>query len=152
MEGTSLMFRKILNLLCLSNKEKFFLVEAYVLLAWARYRKGKKFSAISPGLGSRMKETGFHIRDRDIEIVKLISYSIHVASRYTFWESKCLVKAMAGMKMLERRGIESTIYLGIAKDEQGLKAHAWLRSGDFYISGAEEMENYTVVEKFAKFI
>ena len=38
-------------------------------------------------------------------------------SRYTFWESQCLVKAIAGMKMLERRHIESTLYLGTAKDE-----------------------------------
>ena len=71
-------------------------------------------------------------------------------SRYTFWESECLVKAMAGMKMLERRGIESTLYLGTAKDETGLIAHAWLRSGTFYVSGAEVMERFTVVAQFAK--
>ena len=40
-------------------------------------------------------------------------------SRYTFWESQCLVKAIAAMKMLERRQIESTLYLGTAKDENG---------------------------------
>ena len=63
-------------------------------------------------------------------------------SRYTFWESQCLVKAIAAMKMLERRQIESTLYLGTAKDENGkLIAHAWLRSGPFYITGAEGMEN-----------
>ena len=45
------------------------------------------------------------------------------------------------MKMLEKRNIESTLYLGIAKDEKGeLIAHAWLRSGPFYVSGAEVME------------
>ena len=72
-------------------------------------------------------------------------------SRYTFWESQCLVKAIAAMKMLERRQIESTLYLGTAKDEKGkLIAHAWLRSGPFYITGAEVMEKFTVVSKFAK--
>ena len=55
------------------------------------------------------------------------------------------------MKMLERRQIESTLYLGTAKDESGkLIAHAWLRSGPFYITGAEGMEKFTVVSKFAK--
>ena len=55
-------------------------------------------------------------------------------SKYTFWESQCLVKAIAGMKMLERRQIESTLYLGTAKDELGkLIAHAWLRSGPFIL-------------------
>ena len=67
-------------------------------------------------------------------------------------ESECLVKAIAGMKMLEKRNIESTMYLGVAKDEKGLSAHAWLRSGWLYVSGSEGMEKFTVVEKFAKFI
>ena len=72
-------------------------------------------------------------------------------SRHTFWESQCLVKAIAAMKMLERRQIESTLYLGTAKDENGnLIAHAWLRSGPFYITGVEAMEKFTVVSKFAK--
>ena len=47
------------------------------------------------------------------------------------------------MKMLERRKIESTLYLGTAKDENGkMIAHAWLRSGPFYITGAEGMERF----------
>ena len=72
-------------------------------------------------------------------------------SRYTFWESQCLVKAIAAMKMLEKRQIESTLYLGTAKDETGnMIAHAWLRSGPFYITGVEEMKRFTVVSKFAK--
>lgn len=146
------MLHKIHSFLQLDNQTKFLLLEAYVLLAWARYRKGKKFSEISPDLGHRMKETSFQLKDRDMKIVKLVSHTMHVASRYTFWESECLVKAMAGMKMLERRGIESTIYLGVAKDEKGLSAHAWLRSGEFYVSGFDGMEDFTVVEKFAKFI
>ena len=146
------MIRKIRSFLQMDYKMKLLLIEAYVLLAWGRYRKGKKFSKISPDLGSRMKETSFQLSDEEMKTVKVVSYAIHLASRYTFWESECLVKAMTGMKMLERRGIESTIYLGVAKDEKGLSAHAWLRSGGFYVSGSEGMEKFTVVEKFAKFI
>jgi hypothetical protein len=55
------------------------------------------------------------------------------------------------MKMLERRKIESTLYMGTAKDETGrLIAHAWLRSGPYCITGSEEMSSFTVVSKFAK--
>ena len=62
----------------------------------------------------------------------MISQAIHIVSKYTFWESQCLVKAIAAMRMLEKRGIESTLYLGTAKDESGkIIAHAWLRSGFF---------------------
>ena len=31
-----------------------------------------------------------------------------------------------------------------------LIAHAWLRSGPFYITGADGKEKFTVVSKFAK--
>lgn len=72
-------------------------------------------------------------------------------SKYTLWESQCLVKAIAGMMMLERRGIDSTIYLGTTRDEDGkMIAHAWLRSGPFYVSGSEGMKQFTVVGMFAK--
>ncbi len=70
-------------------------------------------------------------------------------SRHTWWESQCLVMAIAAMKMLDRRGIESTLYLGTARDADGkMIAHAWLRSGNIYLTGFEEMRKFTVVGKF----
>lgn len=78
--------------------------------------------------------------------------AIQLISQHTFWECKCLVRAIAALKMLERRQIESTLYLGTARDESGkMIAHAWLRSGPYYITGAEGMERFAVVGKFAKY-
>ncbi|MNR36049.1 hypothetical protein D3C85_1539370 [compost metagenome] len=72
-------------------------------------------------------------------------------SKYTIWDSKCLVRAIAAMKMLHRRQIDSTLYLGTTRDEsKKMIAHAWLRSGRYYVTGKEEMERFTVVGKFAK--
>lgn len=130
---------------------KNLLMEAYVLLAWARILKAFPFSKISPILGSQMTETSFEIDATNIKTVKQITHAIHITSKYTFWESKCLVKAIAAMKMLERRQIDSTLYLGTGKDINGeMIAHAWLRSGPLYLTGAEEMENFVVVYTFAK--
>lgn len=98
-----------------------------------------------------MEETSFSLNPLNIETIQNISHSLHIMSRYTWWESKCLVMAIAAMKMLERRQIESTLYLGTARDEKGkMIAHAWLRSGSYYITGANEIERYTIVAKFAK--
>ncbi|MNI75941.1 hypothetical protein D3C73_1321320 [compost metagenome] len=88
---------------------------------------------------------------KQLAFLNHIANSINTISRYTPWQSKCLVRAIAGMKMLERRGIDSTLYLGTGKDENGmLIAHAWLRSGPYYISGAEVMDRFVTVDKFAK--
>jgi hypothetical protein len=98
-----------------------------------------------------MAETSLSYDESEKITLRKISQAVHMMSRYTFWESQCLVKAIAAMKMLEKRQIESTLYLGTAKDETGnMIAHAWLRSGPFYITGVEEMKRFTVVGKFAK--
>lgn len=130
---------------------KLLFIEAYLLLGWARILKSMPFSKVSPFLGEQMIETSFTYHESNLKVIRNISHAINVMSRYTIWESMCLVKAIAAMKMLEKRKIESTLYLGTGKDETGkMIAHAWLRSGPFYLTGAEEMNRFTVVGKFAK--
>lgn len=141
---------KIRIFLSYKRDMQFLLLEAFYFLAYGRMFKSLPFSKMSKKLGNQMDETSFE-RHMDQAILKNVSNAIHIMSRFTFWESQCLVKAIAGMKMLERRNIESTLYLGTAKDDKGqFIAHAWLRSGPFYLTGAEEMERFIVVGKFAK--
>lgn len=142
--------KKIRILLSLNWKTKLLLLEAFIFLGWARILKGMQFSKIAGSLGVEMEETTFNSNAEQTKTLKRISEAIQIISRHTTWESKCLVKAIAGQKMLNRRYIESTLYLGTAKDVNGdFIAHAWLRSGPFYISGSEGMEIFTVVAKFA---
>lgn len=130
---------------------KLLMLEAYILLGRARILKNIPFSKIAPSLGTCMEETAYSYYEPNKKILIQISDAIHIMSKYTFWESQCLVKAITAMKMLERREIESTLYLGTARDGDGkLIAHAWLRSGPFYLTGFEEMKKFTVVNKFAK--
>ncbi|MCL6571517.1 MAG: lasso peptide biosynthesis B2 protein [Bacillus sp. (in: Bacteria)] len=143
--------RKVTLYFSLNSKTQLLFLEAFIYLGFARMLKMIPFSKVAPFLGDRMEETAFTYKHLNKEVLNHVSYAIEIMSRYTFWESQCLVKAIAGMKMLERRQIESTLYLGVAKDESGkLIAHAWLRSGSFYISGSEGMERFAVIGKFAK--
>ncbi|PPA69467.1 stage V sporulation protein S [Jeotgalibacillus proteolyticus] len=145
------MIKKITLFLSFSLAQKKLLIESYSYLAWARYLKSIPFSKVVPSLGAVMQETALETDPANKKTLGEISQAIHLASKYTFFESQCLVKAIAAMKMLEKRKIESTLYLGTARDEDGqLIAHAWIRSGPFYITGSEGMERFTVVSKFAK--
>jgi hypothetical protein len=135
----------------LFTTDKKMILEAYIFLGWARIQKLRGFSKVSHSLGDKLSETSFSYNEIEHKIAKRVSESIHIISKYTFWESQCLVKAMAAMKMLEKRKIESTLYLGTSKDENGkLIAHAWLRTGPYYVTGSEGMKNFTVVGTFAK--
>lgn len=137
--------------LSLNMETKLLFLEAFIFLGWARVLKSITFSKVAPSLGDYMNETSVAQIPPHGDTLKKVSEAISIMSRYTFWESQCLVKAIAGMKMLEKRHIESTLYLGTAKDSQGeLIAHAWLRSGSFYVTGLEGMEKFTVVGSFAK--
>ncbi|PEC23143.1 lasso peptide biosynthesis B2 protein [Bacillus cereus] len=137
--------------LSLNMETKLLFLEAFIFLGWARVLKSITFSKVAPSLGDYMNETSVAQIQPHGDTLKKVSEAISIMSRYTFWESQCLVKAIAGMKMLEKRHIESTLYLGTAKDSRGeLIAHAWLRSGFFYVTGSEGMEKFTVVGSFAK--
>ncbi|EEL33452.1 MULTISPECIES: lasso peptide biosynthesis B2 protein [Bacillus cereus group] len=137
--------------LLLNMETKLLFLEAFIFLGWARVLKSITFSKVAPSLGDYMNETSVAQIQQHEGTLKEVSEAISIMSRYTFWESQCLVKAIAGMKMLEKRDIESTLYLGTAKDNSGaLIAHAWLRSGSFYVTGSEGMEKFTVVGSFAK--
>lgn len=118
-------------------------------LAHLEFRRD--FAKVAPSLGRKAEETPHDLDERHNRTLKHIRSAIAVMSRYTPWDSKCMIQAMAGMRMLERRSIPSTLYLGTARDEHGkLIAHAWLRSGSIYVSGYEVMNQFAVVEKFAK--
>ena len=80
-----------------------------------------------------------------------VSWAVQGMSRYTPWESACLAQAVAAKAMLRRRGITSTLYLGLTKDAQAaLVAHAWLRSGSVILTGGQDSSRYTVVATFAE--
>jgi len=62
----------------------------------------------------------------------------------------CLVRAVAGHRLLVRRGIPSAIVLGVRTDGrgEGLAAHGWLRVGEHVIIGAREMPGHHPVAQF----
>jgi hypothetical protein len=142
---------KVKVFISLDTRTMLLLIEAYLYLGWARILIYLPFSKVAPSLGAPMQETSNTQVHTNNTVLKNISNAIGIMSNHTFWESKCLVKAIAGMKMLARREIESTLYLGTGKDDSAkMIAHAWLRSGPLYVTGKEGMEKFTVVGKFAK--
>jgi hypothetical protein len=144
---------KIRKFLSLDTKTMFLFVEAFFYLGLARILISVPFSKVAPSLGVPMEETTIELHDGEKAVLIKIHDAIQITSKHTFWESKCLVRAIAALKMLERRQIESTLYLGTGRDESGeMIAHAWLRNGTYYITGAEGMERFAVVGKFAKYI
>jgi hypothetical protein len=60
---------------------------------------------------------------------------IERVARITWWRSMCLEKALACKWMLRRRGIPSTMYVGMAKQNESFAAHAWLVAEGQIVTG-----------------
>ncbi|MEC0207031.1 lasso peptide biosynthesis B2 protein [Paenibacillus lautus] len=145
------LYRKARRYMSFPIAIKLMYIEAYFYLAWGRVFKLFPFQKVSSSLGEPMKETPHGHTEQEFSLVRQISRAVHTMSRVTWWESQCLVKAVAAMKMLERRGIPSTLYLGSGRDDKGMMvAHAWLRCGSYIVTGREGHERYAVVGIFGK--
>ena len=100
------------------------------------------------------KHWGEEGKESDLEEAKAvykytasISRIVNRICNKTSWESKCLVRALTAQKLLKRKGIHSTLYLGCGLKEGKMVAHAWLRVGQMYVTGGDGKE-YSVVDKF----
>jgi hypothetical protein len=67
-------------------------------------------------------------------------------ARFTCWRSMCLEKALAGRWMLRRRGIASTVYVGMARQGLEFVAHAWLVGEGRTLTGAGKTVYATLAE------
>ncbi|WP_226670475.1 lasso peptide biosynthesis B2 protein [Metabacillus litoralis] len=142
--------RSIVKFIKLPFKTKLLLVEAYIFLGFSRFLiVTTPFKRISKLLGSEYQETAVSNDGINLKQVRQVSRAIQIMSKYTFWESKCLAQSYTATFMLSRRKLQTTTYLGVAKDETGnLIAHAWTRCGTVYVTGGNGGK-FTVTGRFA---
>lgn len=118
-------------------------VEAAVLSAHYRWLiLHKPFAHIACRIGTLQRETPEEEPTKAVWEVKKI---IEMVAKRMPWECTCLVRALTAKKMLNRRGLRCTLYMGVATDPTGgLEAHAWLRCGKVYVTGGDGGKRYTV--------
>ncbi|HZD11211.1 MAG TPA: lasso peptide biosynthesis B2 protein [Candidatus Binatia bacterium] len=135
----------------LSWAERRLLLEAFLWLGAARFcLLIIPFRRIAPLLGAHMAQTGDDVSLETARLAQRVGWAVSAAARRTPWESACLAQAIGAKAMLRRRQIDSTLYLGVARDEkQALTAHAWLRCGSAIVTGGDH-SSYTVISSFAE--
>lgn len=94
-------------------------------------------------------ESTSEIPDENHIIVQQVAKSIQRTVKYSPWKTSCFAKGISAKTILKRKGIKSTLYLGVGKDGLNkITAHAWLRCGSIIVTGKEEMHRFTVVAFF----
>ena len=109
------------------------------------------FRWVAVRLGQPMALTGPTLTARQNESAGRVEWALAAAASRLPWTSTCFVRAIAATVMLRRRGVPSTIYLGVATQAGGtaLDAHAWVRCGTRIVTGAAEACRYEVIATFA---
>lgn len=147
----SVFWRKLQTLQRISWQKRSLWIEAWLWLGLARFLVlTVPFKHIAPHLGVHRTESSATLSPETAIVARRVSWAIRSAARLTPWKSNCLAQAITAKRMLQRRGIGSTLYLGVNKNEQGgLAAHAWVRCGQFWLTGGQGHQHYTVVSTFA---
>lgn len=132
-----------------SIKEKLLFVEAFFLTGLMRAKILKvPFNKLKEELGTYNTESADDVVIDDYKKAKIVRDVVVTISKFTPWESLCLVQAMTVQRMLKKRGISTTIYLGVNKENQNMVAHAWIRCGKMFVTGGDG-SGYATVAKFS---
>jgi hypothetical protein len=125
------------------------LVEAALGLAGAGILlRVLRFSRLSRTLGRHMAESPTDEPAAFTTEARRIQWAVETAARNLPWKPVCLPQAVAATRLLRRRGIASTFYLGI-DPAGGYDAHAWVRVGRLIVTGGPSPDRFSVVSRFA---
>lgn len=151
MQSLSVLNRKLITFIKIDNKIKLDFLVAYIYCGIARaYILFVPFNKLRKKIGKSKVESAEVVEKEIYKVAKRISWIVRQAARYTPWESKCLVQALTAQRMLKKQGVCTTLYLGVNRDSQNnMLAHAWLRCGEYIVTGGYEKSGYVVVAKFS---
>ncbi|MBM3735861.1 MAG: lasso peptide biosynthesis B2 protein [Acidobacteria bacterium] len=117
--------------------------EAMVALAVSRIAVvALKFKTYSAYLDS-----GAQDREPDPEVLRRVGRAVDIVANLVPWRAMCLESAVAAKWMLRRRGIRTTLHLGVALKDK-FQAHAWLTHGQTTITGGRTGIDWTHLAAF----
>jgi hypothetical protein len=136
-----------------TTAERLLLLRALVALALMRAAVKFPFEHVARILGLRQGAT----TPSQVDVATAIKAdgvgrAVRRVAAHTPWECSCLVQALAGAALLNRRDVDATVYLGVTKDPsapEGIRAHAWLRCGTLILTGDSGREAFTTLATFA---
>ncbi len=119
--------------------------------AWHRVRAaalplvGRGFSSAESSFGSEKSVSESDRLDSGDE-VQAIRTAVEIAARHTPVRPTCLTRSVTLWWLLGRRGIESTVRIGVRAVDGLLEAHAWVERGGQVVNDRKD-----VGEEFAAF-
>ena len=126
--------------------------EALIALVIARASMAfLPFRRIATWLGTPGGETPHTAPPEEVRTAQEVGWAVGVVARRVPWDGRCLAQALAAARMLRRRGLEGTVSFGVCQGESaGFDAHAWLRVGSCFVTGAPDHQRFQAFTTFAR--
>jgi hypothetical protein len=132
----------------LSWADRLLLAEALLVLACASLAiRLLSFRRVVRG-ASRIHAARRDPAGESVTIRKTV-WAVRAVSRRVPWRTVCFQCGLAVHFMLRRRGIESHLHYGVAKDsDAGLKAHVWVSAAGRDAIGGEEAAGFACLATY----
>jgi hypothetical protein len=148
---------RLRKLAALPWPDRWLLFQVFALLGIARLAlRVVPFRRLARHLGPLQAETAADAPVDHLAQARRVALAIARVSPHTPWESNCFPQALTAKFWLRRRGIPTTLYLGVALNRPSMdhpalpdmEAHAWLRCGPLFVTGGRGHERFTVAACF----
>ena len=139
--------RRVKQIAALGPIGWFDLVRASLELAVARQLIGARTASdLLRTAGSDCSKSADSLSDDQRGLIDRVAFVVPRVAARVPWRADCLVQALAAQRWLRRKGIPTTLHVGVPKEiPSEFEAHAWLIQGDTIVTGGD-IERYTPLE------
>lgn len=104
---------------------------------------------LAAALGEPVPEVGLALSAEQIATAREVGWAIELLAVRGPLRTACLGQALAARTLLRRRGVPYHLTVGLERAPNGrLRAHAWLRAGDFTVTGGRGRSVFTPLARF----
>lgn len=86
---------------------------------------------------------------KQIRLAAEIGQTVARVASWMPFRALCLQQVLAVRRMMRRRGLTGTIFLGLERERDETtgqrEAHAWMRIGDRVVSGDRDLDRYVIL-------
>lgn len=141
------MIGKLAHIRSLSPAERLLVVEATAMLAVASFLVAlapfRRVAALAGHPGRTSPAPAEQTRH-----IRAVSWAVRAVARRVPWRAKCIEQGFAAHWMLRRRSVPTVLHYGVARRDDGLVAHVWVRSGETEVIGCENLAEFAEVAQF----
>ena len=128
------------------------LAEAGIMLTFFRTALGffpvERFTAWMTKGALSDPEQDLRLEERAIPTIRRVEWAVGAVVRHTPFTFVCFPQSLAAYFMLRRRHIASKLFYGVAREQQQLRAHTWIKVGDRTVVGGDVESQFTVLAIF----